>query len=94
VLNDTLIAFAYAALPWMVALFFYLEAGRRSWQNMWLMTPERSKEPLAMAVRSNTVPWYVLAIWAIFWGPILLIAWLSGRVFRVGQGQGSFLDLQ
>jgi hypothetical protein len=70
---------ALAALPWALAVYFYLEAGRRNWQVMWLTTPQGSKEPLAIAVRTNTVPFVVKLVWTLFWAPILVVAWVVGK---------------
>lgn len=81
-------------LPWAFALLMYIEAGRRTWQTMFLTLPERSKEPLALAVKSNMVPWWGLLIWYLFWGVIVTVAWGLARWQVLQHGRPSPLDLQ
>ena len=70
-------------IPWIIAVFFYIEAGRRTWQNMFLALPENSNEPLALAVKANAVPLWVLVVWYVFWGLIMLGIALSSKALAL-----------
>lgn len=77
---DTLTSLTPTYLPWAIALFCYIEAGRRTWQLMFLTLPERSAEPLAMAVKKNGVPGWFRLFFVLLWGPIMAFCWLIARL--------------
>lgn len=62
-------------IPWMLALAFYIEAARRTWQVMFLCLPAKSEEPLAQLVKTNAVPVWFKATWLLVWVPVMLIGW-------------------
>ena len=94
VINAALSDYAYTLLPWTVALFFYFEAGRRYWQVMFLVVPEKSQEPLALLVKQNAVPGYVRLIFTLFWVVFWLLGWIGAKWVAMHEGRASPLDLK
>lgn len=66
----------------LVMALLYIEAGRRYFQIMFLTMPDfaTSKDPLVVAVRTNTVPWWFKAIFVVVWPLVLLVAWASAKI--------------
>ncbi|QSY98611.1 hypothetical protein J2J97_32420 (plasmid) [Rhizobium bangladeshense] len=91
---STLSEIAFTFLPWAIALCCYLEAGRCRWQVMFLVVPERSREPLALLVKSNQVPRILMLIWIVFWGPLAMLFWVLARYRELTAGRPSTLDLK
>jgi hypothetical protein len=81
-------------LPWAVALYFYLEAGRCRWQVMFLTLPERSREPLAILVKNNQVPRALILFWIVFWAPLAVVFWVLARYREFTASRPSTLDLK